>query len=92
MKPDHAEALTPSPDLSVTSLEMAVLRLGASWTYELIVSVEAAVWAKNMLRKLAAQTVDNPFTPYINMRTELSYRYNEWSIAANGRTVWSSGC
>lgn len=91
MKPVDAYEMKPHCDLSVTTLEEAAQRLGATFVYTLTVAPTSVVWVRNFLRKLAVEVKDTPLAPYINLCTDYSYEGYEWSLAANLSTVWSPG-
>lgn len=91
MKPENALRSNTDQDLTECSLEDAILMLGPAWIYELTVSSSRVLEAKNLLRRLCAQYVGNPFSPYINMRVGNECEYDEWHLEANGKAFWSPG-
>ena len=74
--------------------EEAVIRLGPAWTYHLHVHPTQVFEAKNLLRSLAAHTIDNPFSPYVNVSADSELGVWAWYLAIEGkpRKVGSEGC
>lgn len=89
-KPANAVQSNTNANLSECSLDDAILVLGPAWTYELTVSSSQVLVAKHLLRKLCAQYIGNPFSPYINLRIG-ECEYDEWLLEANGKAFWSPG-
>lgn len=81
-----------TPNLSETSLEDGVLKIGPAWIYEVRVSLQSVVKTRKLLRRLMLQYKDNPFSPYFNLIVNVDYQWEEWSLTANEKTVWSAGC
>jgi len=88
------EHIIPAPNLSQAGLEEAVIRLGPAWTYHLHVHPTQVFEAKNLLRSLAAHTIDNPFSPYVNVSADSELGVWAWYLAIEGkpRKVGSEGC
>jgi len=87
------ERIIPAPDLSEVALEEAVIRLGPAWTYHLHVHPTQVFEAKNLLRRLNAHTIDNPFSPYVNVSADGELGVIQWYLAIEGqpRRVGSDG-
>lgn len=92
MMPLDAVRMSMDCDMSITSLEDAVLHIGPFWTYTVRVSSVNFADARNTLKELGTQTKYNPFAPYVNLEIDSSYNRHEWSIEASGKVVWSPGC
>jgi len=88
------ERILPAPNLSQAALEEAVIRLGPAWTYHLHVHPTMVFEAKNLLRSLAAQSILNPFSPYVNVSPDRDLGPWAWYLAIEGqpRRVGSEGC
>jgi len=91
MKPENAKELCVASDLSECTLEEAILQIGPSFLYELTVSLCGLIRARNILRHINAQTKDNPFSPYINIKINLTYKWDEWCIKNDIHCIWSPG-
>jgi len=78
-------------NFSKTALEMAVVKLGPAWIYNLYVSEVEMIEARNLLRSLAAQYVDNPLSPYVNVHIDPENKPQEWYVEANGKSFGSIG-
>jgi hypothetical protein len=91
MKPENAKTSATSADLSVTSLEYAVSHINKADIFTLVVSSEDFLRAKELVKKLGADTADNPLSPQINLAVDLYYTANEWSVDCNGAAFWSPG-
>ena len=89
MKPDNAEEMQPSMTLCDVALEEQLQYIGPAWVYNVYVSKAGFVSARTLARGLAAQVVNNPFAPYLNLHIAEGYVGSEWSIAANGKHRWS---
>lgn len=83
----------PTPcNVSFVSLEEAAIRVGPSFVYELHVCVSNVLYARNVLKDLAATTRENPLAPYVNLVVDHSYGRDEWSLHANGKACGTEGC
>jgi hypothetical protein len=80
-----------SPDLHITALEESVQHLGPSFTYELTVSNNMFAFARTLMRQIAADALGNPFAPHINVRVDTEFKYGQWKIEANGKSIGSQG-
>lgn len=78
-------------DMSRYSLSEAAMVVGAAFTYELYVHPSEEVAAIYELKQLAAQTLDNPMAPYVNLHTDQRLDREEWVLEANGRACGSKG-
>lgn len=78
-------------DLSQTPLMEAALYLGPSFYYEIRVHATQAVYARHLVRSLAAASEPHPFAPCIRVVEDNEYGSREWSVHANGKSMGSSG-
>jgi len=79
------EPIIPAPNLSQGGLEQAVIQLGPAWTYHLRVHPTMVFEAKNLLRSLAAQSLANPFSPYVNVSADGELGVLQWYLAIEGQ-------
>lgn len=83
----------PTPcNVSTTSLTEAAAYLGPAFVYELRANPFHTVWLKGLLKRIGADTQDNPLSPYINLVQDNSYDQDEWSLHANGKSMGTEGC
>jgi hypothetical protein len=79
-------------NLSNSTLELAVMKVGASFVYDVHVSEMATFDAIKMMRELGANRLLDHFSPYFNVVTdpELS-GWGPWFVEANGKRYGSRG-
>lgn len=79
-------------DLSISSLEDAVLRAGARPpVYQITVSPTLSVVAKRIVAEQGITTKENPLAPALNLVIDDTLERGEWYITVNGRSVGSKG-
>lgn len=78
-------------DLSEHSLQCAAQQLGPSFIYDLYVHPNMLYEARNTLRRLACDTKDNPFAPYVNLSSWSFKKPTTWVLSANEQKVGSEG-
>ena len=78
-------------DLSEISMQEVAHRLGPAFVYELHVRDSIVVWARGFLKKMNADTQNNPFAPYVNILTDNDLDSGEWYVTANQNSVGSKG-
>jgi hypothetical protein len=89
MQPLNSTIMQPNMTLCKIAIEECLRDIGPAWVYTLRVSKEAFVSTRTLARELAAQVVDNPFAPYLNLLIDPSYVGGEWSISTEANTLWS---
>lgn len=87
------ERITPplSVNLSCAALAEAAVCVGPAFQYELYVSTVESLYARGLLRRIAAESVENPFAPHVNLRIDEKLKPREWFLAANGLAFGSEG-
>lgn len=91
MKPDNALKQNLGTDLTDLALEDASIILGPAFIYQFIVSPTQRAEAAAFLKERMAQPKLHPLAPFLSLSVDESYIGYEWSISANGKTLWSSG-
>jgi hypothetical protein len=76
--------------LSEAALELAARQLGPSFVYNLYVNPLRLFHARNLIFKIMAKVMKNPFAPYVNIiNCPALDEGGEWILEANGRLVGS---
>ena len=85
------ESIYPQCDLTVSTLELAALKLGPAFIFDLYVAERNIIWVRSLLKGILADVRDNPLAPYINLHIEVGMGIYEWYLSANGKSVGSVG-
>lgn len=85
------EKLAVPADVCVPALEEAARRVGPAFLYILHVNGYQFWNCKRLLQKIAADSADNPFTPYVNLVEDGALSNWEWFLTANGKACGSQG-
>lgn len=88
-KPPRYSALSVPCDLCEVALSECATRLGPAFIYTLTVHPTQSVWVRKFLHRIAAQVVDNPFAPYVNLVDDDSLERLEWFLSDGTKAI---GC
>ncbi len=71
-------------DLSFVSLQDAAKLLEPARIYILTVSTQRDLEMIYNLKSWLASSIDNPFAPFINLKTSSTFKRYEWTLQAEG--------
>lgn len=92
MKPEDAMTFSTAPDLSEPSLEDAVVAVVPPVICTLSVHPRSFACAKRLIKRIGADTQDNPLSPQINVVVDDTFTDEyEWSLSCGSKVIWSPG-
>lgn len=76
-------------ELCVVALEEAARFVGPSFIYDLFIHPDNILWARKVAH--ACHVMDNPFSPYVNVRADSTCEKHEWYLQTGNKAAGSVG-